>query len=1180
MFENDKIMEHLPKIIDNTRVNLKDVLDELTSKYKHLSIATGYIDLPGIAQLIDGLGNYESIRILIGREPLIPRHALHVPEPDFPDKDIASDLVYLMNNLDKLPPNSKLHQLQETVVKIKKMIDDGRLQIRVYKQTFLHAKTYIFGDYESDSAVGIIGSSNFTYQGLLGNAELNALESDHRIVTFQPKSKTQEVGHLFWFDQFWEEGINWDESFSEIISQSPIGDTLFSPYEIYIRTLYELYREELEDLQLADTEKGTHELLDFQKKNVQALMRRLSKYGVAMLSDSVGLGKTYTAIEVIKQFLNSDKGKQRVEVIAPKSLNEQWRKEMMKQGVNNLTPIVLQNAGAIEKAVELDHIASVSLFVIDESHNLRKSTGKRYEQMIEWIRNNPKANVLLLTATPINNQLSDVVNQILLGTRGRSDLFTFAASDAKTKQTTAIDFVTAITNLKKKIQQDIKRGNAIDYAYIRQVMSPIIRAFVVRRTRQGIEKEYGFLTINGEEKRFPKSIPENAAYLFPPDLAGKVRSITSNELPLEQIFSVNPEAFIEQAKALKHPLDQLLSVKETLPEEELSQESPIFFVYQLVLMLGFVPYRWRLYQSKYYGKTYEQIRALKLDTEESRALQQQIGMYGMFRTMYLKRLESSFAAIEKSVFNYLAKLDLFESGVEKGKIVSFGDPMKVLFALESEDSDEDYLSLLSEEDKESVFQDDITPTRYEVDALKKDIKQERSICFALIDQIRILKKHDPKLARFVDLLKDLNARKPAGEKVLVFSYFADTVEYLREALPVGCELVTTTNTAFLSSKNRSDADDVAGRFSPNSKNHKMSDGEIELRYLISTDVLSEGQNLQDCGIIVNYDLHWNPVRMIQRNGRINRLGSVFDSVYVYNMAPESRLESYLRLVDRLEGKIDLIKNTVGTDQSVLTEVPNPIDYTDALDDIYSKDQQIRMDALEALETSADFLLSEDEFVSDLKAFDNTSELSDEYKRQVYGIPEGKWSVMPQKFSRGDTAPDVLGLGKLMADGKIIAHQFVRMNESGSDFQAVTNLQALEWLRATMQNNERQPDHISLDREKIMDTLKRNLFVYADSDDEQAPVGQQAELLRLMYELQYSIENINTVRESFQTKNILLKRQINQLQRKVLQARKAQKPHLDELNELIALAKKTLTETKPTVKADRVEPTLYYAKSNS
>ena len=114
----------------------------------------------------------------------------------------------------------------------------------------------------------------------------------------------------------------------------------------------------------------------------------------------------------------------------------------------------------------------------------------------------------------------------------------------------------------------------------------------------------------------------------------------------------------------------------------------------------------------------------------------------------------------------------------------------------------------------------------------------------------------------------------------------------------------------------------------------------------------------------------------------------------------------------------------------------------------------------------------------------------------------------------------------------------------------------------------------------MDTLKRNLFVYADSDDEQAPVGQQAELLRLIYELQYSIEDINTVRESFQTKNILLKRQINQLQRKVLQARKAQKPHLDELNELIALAKKTLIEAKPTVKADRVEPTLYYAKSNS
>lgn len=1172
-------MDQLPKIIDNKRISLKEALDRLIPNYKHLSIATGYIDLPGIAQLIDGLGNYESIRILIGREPLIPRHALHVPEPDFPDNDIASDLVYLMNNLDKLPPNSKLHQLQETVVKIKKMIGEGRLQIRVYKQTFLHAKTYIFGDYESDSAVGIIGSSNFTYQGLLGNAELNALESDHRIVTFQPKSKTQEVGHLFWFDQFWEEGTVWDEAFTEIISQSPVGDTLFSPYEVYIRTLYELYREELEDLQLAETEKGTDELLDFQKKNAQALMRRLGKYGVAMLSDSVGLGKTYTAIEVMKQYLNSDEGKKRVEVIAPKSLNEQWRKEMMKQRVYNLTPIVLQNSGAIEKAIELDHIASVSLFVIDESHNLRKSTGKRYEQMIDWIRNNPKADVLLLTATPVNNQLSDIMSQILLGTRGRSDLFTFAAPDAKTKQTTPIDFVTAITNLQKKLNQDIKRGNLIDYGYIRQVMAPIIRAFVVRRTRQGIQKEYGSLLINGEEKCFPKAIPENAAYDFPPELAQRVRSITNEEIPLDDIFAVDPEAFIGQAKSLKHPLDQLSDVKQTLTEEELAEESPIFFVYQLILMLGFIPYRWRMYQSKYYGKTHEQIRALKLDSEESRALQQQVGMYGMFRTMYLKRLESSFRAIEISIFNYLDKLDIFEEGVEKGKIVSFDDLTKLMIVFESEESEEADPPLLSAEDMEAVFQDDITSTKYEVEALKRDIKKERQICHALIGQIEILRKHDPKLTRFIALLKDIDARKPAGEKVLIFSYFADTVEYLRETLPEKCELITDTNTAFLSSKNRVGADTIASRFSPRSKDYQLRDPSEELRYLVSTDVLSEGQNLQDCGVIVNYDLHWNPVRMIQRNGRINRLGSTYDSVYVYNMTPESKLENYLRLVDRLEGKIDLIKNTIGTDQSVLTELPNPIEYADALDDIYSADQQKRMEALEILESSTDFLLSEDEFVSDLKAFHNHPELGEEYKSEVYRIPEGKWSVMPHKTSRGENPPDVLGFGKLMADDKVVAHQFVRMSETGSDFQAVTNLQALEWLRTTVDDNSRGLDRISMNREKIMEVLKRNLFVYADGDDVQAPIGQQAELLNLMYGLHYSNEDIGCVRLSFQTKDVLSRRKINILQRVILKSRKEQKPYLDNLNELIKLAHKADVDVKPTTKADRVEPILYYAKDN-
>jgi SNF2 family DNA or RNA helicase len=289
---------------------------------------------------------------------------------------------------------------------------------------------------------------------------------------------------------------------------SPVGDELFSPYETYIKTLYELYREELEEEDLDKTIKGSHDLLDFQIKNVQALLRRLKKYKVAMLADSVGLGKTYTAIEVIKQYLHTESGQQRIEIICPKSLNAQWEKELAVQGVMNHTPVTLQNPGAIEEKKKLDHIASVSLFVIDESHNLKNRGGKRFDQIIEWIRNNPKAHVLLLTATPINNQLSDIVNQILLGTRGMADVLKVTSVDKRLKQTVQLDFYQAIENLKKKVNQDMTRDGSIDYEHIKQTMMPILRAFVVRRTRQGIEKEYGGLIIAGQERTFPKVFPE------------------------------------------------------------------------------------------------------------------------------------------------------------------------------------------------------------------------------------------------------------------------------------------------------------------------------------------------------------------------------------------------------------------------------------------------------------------------------------------------------------------------------------------------------------------------------------------------------------------------------------------------------------------------------------------------
>ena len=158
-----------------------------------------------------------------------------------------------------------------------------------------------------------------------------------------------------------------------------------------------------------------------------------------MLSDSVGLGKTSTSIGVIKKYLNDPEGKKRVEIICPKSIVSQWEKELSEEGILGYRPITLQNSAEIERKQELDSIASVSLFVIDESHNLRHSGGVRFQQLLDWIRNNPKAHVLLVTATPINNSLMDITTQILLGAAGNSEIMKVTTID-ENGQTIQITF--------------------------------------------------------------------------------------------------------------------------------------------------------------------------------------------------------------------------------------------------------------------------------------------------------------------------------------------------------------------------------------------------------------------------------------------------------------------------------------------------------------------------------------------------------------------------------------------------------------------------------------------------------------------------------------------------------------------------------------------------------------------
>jgi superfamily II DNA/RNA helicase len=979
------------RIIDNKRVTLATVINEIAPAHKHLSIATGYWDLPGLQLVFEQLQNYETIRLLIGQEPMPPQFAtkLNLQELDdtFPEAQMIANLQQLEHSND----------LRTLVIKTKELIDSGRLQIKIYRGSFLHAKTYIFGNLQSQEAVGIIGSSNFTRAGLTSNLELNALEDESRIVKFRPHVETDEHGHLSWFEEIWNSDKSeiWDEKFKEILESSPVGDKFFSPYLMYIKALYELYADEL----VPDTEvsKNIEDVLyEFQLRNAKLLLKKLQKNGLAMLADSVGLGKTITAGAVVRHYLE-ELGSRRVYIIAPASLTYQWREDLAKvHGLfHGFEVISMQDLGRIKAERAIDKYAGVDLFVIDEAHNLRSGGGTRHDELLDWFSENPDSHVLLLTATPINNSLTDFVNQIQLAAKGK--LESFPVVYPTSKKTEVIDFFDAVKRLTKDINTAEKEGKKPDFDKVNRVMRQGLRHFLVRTTRSGIEREFGGIAqADGSIRKFPESKVVPTPYKFSPGLLDELNKLTSSNT--ETFEQVQPERLdlkwlLELTQRAEHPLDTITAESYKAEGES---ETPFERVFQVLLLLGFAPYKTEVYKHKFFGKSPEEIRTFKLKPEESFKVNSQLSVHNMLRVTLLKRLESSQFALKKSLENYLARLDDFESVLLNQNLIA---TLKDIRELRGQFGDDlEGLDHLSSPDEIELVPAD--PKIFNLDALKSDLVRDRRLIQVLIQMCDVLGKQDDKLINFSALLDRLRREQPAGKKILIFSYYADTVQYLEEYLGNYYSRDDLKQVAeFTSGKTKRQIESLAKRFSPISKGGAEEvERHGELDILFATDVLSEGQNLQDCGILVNFDLHWNPVRMIQRNGRINRLGSVFNDVYIYNIHPDVDLEEYLALVNRLERKIDRIRFTVGTDQSVLGEEANPIEYVDDLDaasgeleltfDLYVADSAEQ--ALKELDDDKD-LMSEDEFVMDLREFERSAtsfELA-----ELGRIPEGKWGKL-------------------------------------------------------------------------------------------------------------------------------------------------------------------------------------------
>ncbi|MCB9122347.1 MAG: helicase [Caldilineaceae bacterium] len=887
------MLDRIPYVIDNIETNLADVLNELLTGQHHpqVDIATAYFSVRGFEMVQETLPGVRHFRLLLGDNP---QDASAVGlQPD--------SRAYLRSELNAEPLTEKTQRLVEDLIRFLRRED---VEVRLYlghapgengRRTFLHAKCYlIYGgrgaqqtliDY-LNPLVGIVGSSNFTGPGLRHNNELNLVhktlleqdEVDDQVARSEVAHHKQrqlnarislenqlllksEVGARAildlarWFDARWREAGEFKEELIELLEDSKFGGREYTPYEIYMKALYEYFRDDLDGDVGQTVTRSAVELSEFQEDAVKKARRILARYDGVIVADSVGLGKTWIGKKLLEDYAYHMR--QKALVICPASLRTMWQRELASA---TIAATVISQESLGQDNFDLRAFADVDVILVDEAHNFRNRHVKRYQTLETLLaangrrgRDGGRKKLILLTATPINNNIFDLYNQINLF--AGNDRTYFAAA--------------GIGDLYKYFLA--ARRDSIDQGSIR--IYNLLEEVVIRRTRQFIRRAYPDATINGKRISWP------------------ARQLRTIEYDLQATY----EGFYTD---IVRRIDQLNLAHYNL-------------------------------------ESYKASNVVRDDFEVGR----QQALVGIFKSRFLKRLESSIDAFRISIRRALEFIKTFDEYIQDDIVLdaaSFAIAMRLLDQETADDDNGTPTSRAGEIDASEAAREIIASlprlksSEYNRRAIHHDLVRDIDNLTAIwysIDKLGL--KEDDKL----QALKDLLAGDLSGHKVIVFSYYKDTGRYLYRALTgpenEGWRAAMGNPTIRRIDSDVAPADRVrlVERFAPVASGRpEIAGTEDEIDILIATDVMSEGQNLQDCGYLINYDLHWNPTRMVQRAGRIDRLGSSYDVLTIFNMFPEKELEQLLGLVESLTKKIDVINQTGFLDASVLGEVVTPRDF--------------------------------------------------------------------------------------------------------------------------------------------------------------------------------------------------------------------------------------------------------------
>jgi SNF2 family DNA or RNA helicase len=702
------------------------------------------------------------------------------------------------------------------------------------------------------------------------------------------------------FDNVWNDKEILKDITDEVISYI---DNLYkenSPEFIYYLVLYHIFNEFLEDLsedELANEKTGFKDsviwskLYDFQKDAVLGLINKLEKFNGCILADSVGLGKTFSALGVIKYYQERNKS---ILVLCPKKLGDNWKTFLNNYDDNPLLKDrfnydvlyhtdILREKG-FSNGIDLSRVnwSNYDLIVIDESHNFRNNDARkkkitRYQKLLNIIKTGVRTKLLMLSATPVNNRFTDLKNQIALAYEGQTNLV-----DTKLNISTSIDAVLrkaqktfndwSDLSVEQRTTQNLLKELNKNYDFFK-----LLDSITMARSRRHIEKYYNMSSIG----KFPTRL--------------KPRAIHTNLTELNDIMSIE-------------------DIYKRLSSFNMSVYSPFSYIFSS---------RLEFYSDLYDTDVGNNSTLKQSNREES--------LKKLMRVNFLKRLESSVDSFRITLNNFssniidiLDKIDDFETN-GLGLVDEFDSSSL-------EDSEEDWLDEeFSIGKKVQINLADMDTKSWRVD-LENDLEIAQNI---LKDMNKILPSEDTKLNKLKEEIQNklTNPINENNNKIIIFTAFAHTANYLYTQLKefnlsLGLQSAKITGSGTNQTTLNIDKqfNNILSHFSPLSKSLNLKDPTKQIDVLIATDCISEGQNLQDCDTLINYDIHWNPVRIIQRFGRVDRIGSKNNYIQLINFWPNLSLDEYINLKNRVETRMFMVDTTATGEDNVLTNESTDMDF--------------------------------------------------------------------------------------------------------------------------------------------------------------------------------------------------------------------------------------------------------------